>query len=235
MQRQFLGVWIPAEIWLDKRLSLVGKALYAEIESFTGNGKTFHKSNDTIQAEYGISRPTVSKTIKQLQDLGLIGTRFDGRVRHLFVQADRKKFTGRPKETYGQQERKLPADRKNESSTNTRERTKNNTTKKQVVLPWDTDAFREAWNIWKDERKDRGTKKYTPRGEQTALHKLQKDSQGDEHVAIQMIHQSIAHGWQGIFPLKNQHNVKQQRGSADGSLIEAHLRKLANESGTSMG
>lgn len=234
MQRQFLGVWIPAEIWLDDRLTLVAKALFAEIESFTGNNKTFHKSNETIQAEYGVSRPTISKTIKQLQALGLVGVRFDGRTRHLFVQADRKKFTGRPKETYGQKERSLPADRKNDTYTNTGKRTKNNTTKKEVVLPWDTDSFREVWNTWKDERKDRGTKKYTPRGEQTALHKLQKDSQGVEGVAIQMIQQSIAHGWQGIFPLKNTHNAKESRGSSDGSVIEAHLRRLANESGAGM-
>ena len=60
MDRQFSGVWIPAEVWLDNRLTLVEKALLAEIDSFTGNGKTFHKCNDTIQTEYGISRNTIS-------------------------------------------------------------------------------------------------------------------------------------------------------------------------------
>jgi len=235
MQRQFLGVWILAEIWLDKRLNLVAKAMYAEIESFGSNGKTFHKSNDTIQSEYGVSRPTISKTIKQLVDLGLIGIRFDGRVRHLYVQADRKKFTGRPKESFGQGEKMFRAAGKNDTYTNTEKRTKKKTTKIEVVLPWDSESFSEAWQVWIDERKERGTKKYTARGEQTALHKLQKDSQGDEAVAIQMIHQSIAHGWQGLFPLKNQHNAKQQRGAADGSIIEAHLRKLANDTGSGMG
>ena len=77
-QREFKGVWIPAEVWLDERLSLVEKALLAEIDSFTGAGKTFHKSNETIQVEYGISRPTISKAIKKLQGLGYITATSDG-------------------------------------------------------------------------------------------------------------------------------------------------------------
>jgi len=52
MERNFKGVWIAAEIWLDKDLTLVEKALLAEIDSFTGNGRSFMKSNDTIQSEY---------------------------------------------------------------------------------------------------------------------------------------------------------------------------------------
>ena len=108
MEREFKGVWIPAEIWLDSRLTLVEKALYAEIDSFTGNDKTFHKTNDTIQLEYGISRPTVSKSIKKLEELGFIETRFDGRMRHLTVQADRKIFTGRGKNSFGQTVKIVP-------------------------------------------------------------------------------------------------------------------------------
>ena len=41
MERNFKGVWIAAEIWLDARLTLVEKALYAEIDSFSGNDRTF--------------------------------------------------------------------------------------------------------------------------------------------------------------------------------------------------
>ena len=59
MERNFKGVWIAAEIWLDKDLTLVEKALLAEIDSFTGNGRSFMKSNDTIQDEYGISRNSI--------------------------------------------------------------------------------------------------------------------------------------------------------------------------------
>ena len=235
MERNFKGVWIPAEIWLDARLTLVEKALYAEIDSFTGNEKTFHKTNETIQNEYGISRPTVSKSIKNLQSLGYIQATFDGRMRHLTVQADRKIFTGRAKDFYGQQEKNLRAEGKNSTSTNTSKGTKNNTSKKEgVVMPFDSKEFAEAWDVWIAERRERRTKKYTQRGEQAALHKLQNDSQGDEATAIQIIHQSIANGWQGLFPLKNRKNDTKRLGPSDGSLIAEHLRRLAADSGEGM-
>ena len=71
MERNFKGVWIAAEIWLDKDLTLVEKALLAEIDSFTGNGRSFMKSNDTIQDEYGISRNTIGRSLRKLAGRGL--------------------------------------------------------------------------------------------------------------------------------------------------------------------
>ena len=123
----------------------------------------------------------------------------------------------------------------NHTSTNTGKRTKNNTVKeKGVVLPFDSKEFADAWAVWLTERRERGTKKYTERGEQAALHKLQNDSQRDEATAIAIIHQSIAHGWQGLFPLKNRKNDTKRLGPSDGALIAEHLRRLANESGEGM-
>jgi len=123
----------------------------------------------------------------------------------------------------------------NDASTNTSKRTKNNTIKERgVVLPFDSKEFADAWDVWITERRERGTKKYTQRGEQAALHKLQNDSQGDEATAIAIIHQSIANGWQGLFPIKNRKNDTKRLGPSDGSLIAEHLRRLADESGEGM-
>jgi DNA-binding transcriptional ArsR family regulator len=119
MEREFKGVWIDREIWLHPDLSLTEKALLAEIDSFTGDGKAFYKSNETIQELYKISRPTISKSLKKLEGLGFIKIEFDGRRRKITYQADRKIFTGRRKESYGQTVNNLPADRKNSTSINT--------------------------------------------------------------------------------------------------------------------
>ena len=116
MEREFLGVWIPREIWLDPDLTLVEKALLAEIESFTGAGKSFFKSNDVIQEEYGISRPTITKAIAKLEARGLICRRFDGRVRHLTKQAECKNFTGRPKKTNKQSVKSKQAEGKDSTA-----------------------------------------------------------------------------------------------------------------------
>ena len=83
MEREFNGVWIPAEIWLDKRLTICEKAFLAEVDSFTGNDRTFYKTNETIQEEYGIAPRTVQRMVKKLVSLGLLESSFNGRVRHL--------------------------------------------------------------------------------------------------------------------------------------------------------
>lgn len=119
MQREFKGVWIPKEVWLNKELSLTEKALLAEIDSFTGEGKAFYKSNETIQEEYKVSRPTISKSLKKLEGMGFIKIEFDGRRRKVTYQADRKNFTGRGKDSFGQTVNNLRAAGKNDTSINT--------------------------------------------------------------------------------------------------------------------
>ncbi len=229
MERNFKGVWIAAEIWLDKDLTLVEKALLAEIDSFTGNGRSFMKSNDTIQSEYGISRNTIGRSLRKLSDRGFVDVTFNGRVRCVTTRAGSIPKMGRQSTQNGD------AASPNDTSTNTSKRTTYNTIKeKGVVLPFDSKEFADAWDVWITERRERGTKKYTQRGEQAALHKLQNDSQGDEATAIRMVHQSIANGWQGIFPLKNQKNETKRPGPSDGSLLAEHLRRLAADSGESM-
>jgi len=224
MERQFKGVWIPAEIWLDARLTLVEKALYAEIDSFSGIGKSFHKANETIQLEYGVSRPTVSKAIKKLESLGFIESTFDGRMRHLTVQADRKIFTGRGKESFGQPERNLRAEGKNSTSKNTIERTTKNTTK-ESGRPKDLEEVLEAFKeVGADEAEGMAFfDYYEANGWTQGRNKPIKDWK------------AAARGWIRRSQQFKRNDKSTSRGVADGSLIEAHLRKLANDSGESLG
>tara|TARA_R110000744_G_scaffold74936_1_gene149429 strand:+ start:150 stop:842 length:693 start_codon:yes stop_codon:yes gene_type:complete len=64
--RQFKGIWIPADIWLSKELKPIDKVLLADIDSFTGNGKAFYKSNATIAEDLGVSVSTAKRSIKTL-------------------------------------------------------------------------------------------------------------------------------------------------------------------------
>ena len=200
--REFKGVWIDREIWLHPDLSLIEKALLAEIDSFTGNEKAFYKSNETIQEEYKISRPTISKSLKKLEGMGYIKIEFNGRLRKVTYQADRKNFTGRRKESFGQTVNNLPAEGKNSTSTNTSKRKDKRTVKEQeeILLPRDSKTFADIWSEWKADRKERKVKDYTSRGEKAALHKLHYDTNGNEQHAIEAIGQAIANQWRGIFP-----------------------------------
>jgi len=221
MEREFKGVWIPKEVWLNNELSLVEKALLAEIDSFSGDGKAFYKSNETIQEEYKISRPTISKALKKLEGMGFIKVEFDGRKRKVTYQADRKIFTGRRKEIYGQTVKKFPAAGKNSTSINTvKEHIKEQSKEEAIVLPWNSERFADIWKEWKEDRRERKIKKYTRRGELAALHKLHNETNGNEQHAIEAIQQAIANQWQGIFPRPKKADSK----PPDREQLERYLR-----------
>lgn len=83
-QREFKGVWIPREIWLDTNLSALEKVLFAEIDSLSGYEKMCIKSNATFAEFCQCSESKVSKAVKKLIDLGYVKqVAFDGRHRTL--------------------------------------------------------------------------------------------------------------------------------------------------------
>ena len=230
MQREFKGVWIPAEIWLDKRLTITEKAFLAEIDSFTGNGKTFYKTNETIQEEYGIAPRTVQRMVKKLVSLDLLESSFNGRVRHLSL--------GRLAKMTGQGRQNDDSASPKWRHTSTSKRTSNNTSKrKEVLMPFEGQEFEKAWQSWKAYKRDEhGFRFKSPTSEQASLHQLQNLAGGDKDTAVRIIGQSLANGWKGFFALKNSQNEKQKRpGPSDGSLIAEHLRRLAADSGESVG
>ena len=69
----------------------------------------------------------------------------------------------------------------------------------EIVMPWESDEFAEAWRQWKEYK--RIEKRFTfksPNTEQTALHKLYQDAEGNEQLAIYAIAASVAAGWTGL-------------------------------------
>jgi DNA-binding Lrp family transcriptional regulator len=73
MERQFKGVFIPAEIWEDKNLNLTEKHLFAEIDSFSRNGECF-ASNQHFSNFLGVSPRQIQNYLKSLKDKGYIKT-----------------------------------------------------------------------------------------------------------------------------------------------------------------
>lgn len=81
--RDFKGVWIPKEIWLNKELSALDKIIYAEIDSLDGeNGCT--ASNEYLATFCDCSVTKVSLAISKLTEMGFIYVEsFNGRRRVL--------------------------------------------------------------------------------------------------------------------------------------------------------
>jgi len=83
MEREFRGVWIPKQIWCNKDLSAIDKVILTEIDSLD-NVEHCTANNDYFAEFCDISVPTVKRSIKKLEELGLIDrVGYDGRVRTL--------------------------------------------------------------------------------------------------------------------------------------------------------
>lgn len=83
MTRNFKGIWVPKEIYLDERLNWTEKILLIEIYSLD-NEKGCFASNPYFADFIGVSETSISLAIKKLKKLELVYQEsFDGRTRIL--------------------------------------------------------------------------------------------------------------------------------------------------------
>lgn len=71
MERDFKGVWIPKEIWLNEELGWTEKLLLVEIDSLQKNGECF-ATNEYFANFLGLSKDRISKLISNLKNMGYI-------------------------------------------------------------------------------------------------------------------------------------------------------------------
>lgn len=82
--REFKGVWIPKEVWLDERLNPLEKVILFEVDSLDKGEQGCFASNEYIAKFCSCSAWKVSTAISKLIDLGYIRLEsFDGRQRVL--------------------------------------------------------------------------------------------------------------------------------------------------------
>lgn len=97
MDRDFKGIWIDKEIWLDKRLNALDKIILAEIDSLDIEEKGCWASNDYLAEFCQCNSITISRTIKKLKELGFIEqVSFDGR--HRILKSRLSKMLRQPKQ-----------------------------------------------------------------------------------------------------------------------------------------
>jgi len=87
MERDFKGVWIPKEIWLNPDLSISEKCLLVEIDSLDNDAdKGCFASNEHLSKFLGLSEGRTANMISDLRKRGHIeNVFFDGRNRGLRV------------------------------------------------------------------------------------------------------------------------------------------------------
>lgn len=226
-ERDFKGVWIPKEIWLNENLSMLEKVMYIEIDSLDNENHCF-AGNDYFAKFCNCSQSAVTKAIKHLKELGMIEQiSFDGRQRVLLCVG---KNANQPSKIYEAESENLRTNniasskkdkyRKektiiiNNNSTKSAKNTKQSQTKEResmytkcVALINDITEDSETRNLllefWKmqvDINKELGTPFYTNmfKGK---LNALQKIPEKDWKQAIQ---NALQNGWKNIYPLKEE-------------------------------
>ena len=123
-ERDFKGVWIPKEVWLDTRLNALEKMILTEIDSLDSSDRGCWASNKHIAEFCQCSETKVSTAISKLIKLG-----------YLYVQA----FDGRQRELKSRLSKSVRQDMKscepafeNVQESNTYKNTKKNTKKKEI-------------------------------------------------------------------------------------------------------
>lgn len=84
MERDFKGVWIPKDIWLNKELSILEKCLITEIDSLDNSDKGCFASNKYLSEFIGVSEGRCANIISDLKKREfIVQCFFDGRNRGL--------------------------------------------------------------------------------------------------------------------------------------------------------
>jgi len=208
--RKFLGIWVPAEVWTRRDLTANEKVLLMDIHSFTEKEDgEFWKSNDTIASDMLCSVSTVKRAVNKLHSLGWVDSEQRGKYRFMWTTTKFKLDLVRVQNELDQvQNEPRPGSKWTTSNTksSTESKTKSNTMKSNrfiFELFGNHEDLERVWEVWKNDRKDRKIKAYTRLGEQMAIDTLYALSGGNPETAIRIIRQSIANGYQGLFPVKN--------------------------------
>tara|TARA_R100000734_G_scaffold5583_1_gene4828 strand:- start:1932 stop:2606 length:675 start_codon:yes stop_codon:yes gene_type:complete len=92
---------------------------------------------------------------------------------------------------------------------NTNIKLNTNNTKTERDYPFELNL--EAWELWKEFRKEQFRTTYKPLGEAAAISKLLRISNNNKEHQAQIIQQSIENGWKGLFELKTEKQNKVQK------------------------
>ena len=97
------------------------------------------------------------------------------------------------------------------NTNNTKDLNKLNTDNTKTERDYPFELNLDAWNLWKEFRKEQFRTTYNPLGEAAAISKLLRISNNNKENQAQIIQQSIENGWKGLFELKTEKQTKVQK------------------------
>lgn len=141
--RDFKGVWIPKEVWLDERLSALDKIILTEIDSLDGE-RGCYASNKRLADFCQCSESKISKSVSLLIELNYIYVEsFDGRKR--ILRSRLSKNNNQTSKNYDAGEQKKRHINTNINTTINTNKINNND---QPAKPSDQELNREFEDLW---------------------------------------------------------------------------------------
>lgn len=220
---------LPDHVYKAK-MSGLELLIYADVWTMQQVGKPYWKSNATIAKQFKSRRTSVLRSIAKLESMGFLH-RVEKGEGSRFLEALIPDFGSLQKETSLRAETSLQMESgslqmetgvvsKMHSGSlqmetqveNIREKKKKEDKREnstELVFPWESVAFLDAWNRWKEYKQTHHRFKYkNNKSEQIALHQLHRDTNGSERQAIDAIGRSITNGYKGLFPKPDANGVK---------------------------
>ena len=209
-ERDFKGIWIPKEIWLDKRLNALDKVILAEIDSLDSSERGCWASNKHIADFCQCTERKVSATISKLVKCGYVYVqKFDGRQRELKSRLANLSMQG-GKIFY--------AEEKNFQESNTSNNTLNNTSKKErkkestydgILSSVADDGLKELYLEYIKMRKMIKAP-MTDRALTMLINKVNELEPNSLDNQKKLLEIAIMNNWKSVYPLRDR-NVKQDK------------------------
>lgn len=189
--RDFKGVWIPVEVYLDNRLNALDKIILMEIDSLDSGDEGCYASNEYLAEFCQCTSTKVSTAISKLIKLEYLEVvKFDGRKRFL-----KSRLSKNERQTL----KNLKADFKNFKDINN-SILKIDNNKKEIYKEkyFENEKVNEIFLEFLELRKSIKAKN-TERAIKVLTNKLNKY---DDDTKYKMIEKSIVNSWKDVYELK---------------------------------
>ena len=184
---------INNEFVFNKDLSLKAKGLLCHLLALPNDWKLYVEE---VEKWHKDGKSAIYSAFKELTSFGYMKREQirdnKGKIKYWNYIIFEKPFTNNQDKDY--------QDVENQPLLNTNNKLNTNNTKIEKDYPIDLNL--EAWNIWIEFRKKEFRTSYKTLGENAAINKLLRLSDGDFQVQADIIQQSMENSWKGLFAVK---------------------------------
>lgn len=230
-QRQFKGIWIPKEIWLNKDLTFQEKIILVEIDSYDDGQVGCFATNKHFVNNFGINSSRISQIIQSLQRKNYITITYDFNGKEIikrYLHINRPPYPpkeGMSKINIGMLKNEMGVCQfdkggyvkklkdNNTNINNTINNNKENNKKKYYENEELNNIFTEFLEL---------RKKIKAVNTERAINMLiNKLSKYDDNIKMKMIEQSIVNSWKDVYELK-ENKQKSKTSTMDETLKEIY-------------